>query len=88
MWTRGHVDTQRISEGPHLSFSPVKLSAPGITRGTDKPSHQCRVSLPHPPGIPVLMPGVVITPAALDYLRQIQAIGGFISGCADAVLEL
>lgn len=39
---------------------------------------------PYPPGIPVLMPGEVITPAALGYLQQIQARGGFISGCADA----
>ncbi len=42
---------------------------------------------PYPPGIPVLMPGEVITPAALDYLQQIQAMGGFISGCADASLR-
>ncbi|WP_083862944.1 aminotransferase class I/II-fold pyridoxal phosphate-dependent enzyme [Calothrix sp. PCC 7507] len=38
---------------------------------------------PYPPGIPVLMPGELITKPALDYLRQIQAMGGFISGCAD-----
>lgn len=42
---------------------------------------------PYPPGIPVLMPGEVITPAALDYLQKIQAMGGFISGCADASLR-
>ncbi|RAM53315.1 MAG: arginine decarboxylase [Hapalosiphonaceae cyanobacterium JJU2] len=39
---------------------------------------------PYPPGIPVLMPGEVITQPALEYLQQIQAMGGFISGCADA----
>ncbi len=42
---------------------------------------------PYPPGIPVLMPGEVITPAALDYLQQIKAIGGVISGCADPSLK-
>lgn len=42
---------------------------------------------PYPPGIPVLMPGEVITPAAINYLQQIQAIGGFISGCADTSLR-
>ncbi|MEA5616465.1 aminotransferase class I/II-fold pyridoxal phosphate-dependent enzyme [Cronbergia sp. UHCC 0137] len=41
---------------------------------------------PYPPGIPVLMPGEVITKSALEYLRQIQAMGGFISGCADTNL--
>ncbi|KOP24724.1 arginine decarboxylase [Hapalosiphon sp. MRB220] len=42
---------------------------------------------PYPPGIPVLMPGEIITQPALEYLRQIQAMGGFISGCADAGLD-
>ncbi len=38
---------------------------------------------PYPPGIPVLMPGEVITKPVLDYLQHIQAMGGFISGCND-----
>ncbi|OYD90919.1 arginine decarboxylase [Nostoc sp. 'Peltigera membranacea cyanobiont' 210A] len=38
---------------------------------------------PYPPGIPVLMPGEVITKSVLEYLQQIQAMGGFISGCND-----
>lgn len=42
---------------------------------------------PYPPGIPVLMPGEIITPQALQYLQQIQAIGGFITGCADPSLK-
>jgi arginine decarboxylase len=42
---------------------------------------------PYPPGIPVLMPGEIITHAALEYLRQIQIMGGFISGCADSSLK-
>lgn len=33
------------------------------------------------------MPGEVITKAALEYLQQIQAIGGFISGCTDTSLK-
>jgi len=42
---------------------------------------------PYPPGIPVLMPGEVVTTQALEYLRQIQTMGGFISGCADTSLQ-
>jgi arginine decarboxylase len=42
---------------------------------------------PYPPGIPVLMPGEIITHAALEYLQQIQLMGGFISGCADSSLK-
>ncbi len=42
---------------------------------------------PYPPGIPVLMPGEIITKSALDYLQQIQEMGGFISGCNDTSLK-
>ncbi|MBW4691186.1 MAG: aminotransferase class I/II-fold pyridoxal phosphate-dependent enzyme [Lyngbya sp. HA4199-MV5] len=42
---------------------------------------------PYPPGIPVLMPGEVITAEAIADLQMILAIGGLISGCADPSLE-
>ncbi|MFB2934382.1 aminotransferase class I/II-fold pyridoxal phosphate-dependent enzyme [Aerosakkonemataceae cyanobacterium BLCC-F154] len=42
---------------------------------------------PYPPGIPVLMPGEIITPDALEYLLNMQAIGSEITGCADATLR-
>jgi len=42
---------------------------------------------PYPPGIPALMPGELITKLVLDYLQQIQAMGGFISGCHDTSLK-
>ncbi|GFQ08495.1 arginine decarboxylase, partial [Phtheirospermum japonicum] len=42
---------------------------------------------PYPPGIPVLVPGEMITERALDYLRQIKRHGGFIIGAADPMLE-
>ena len=38
---------------------------------------------PYPPGIPVLVPGEMITPAAIAYLKQILALGGTVSGLAD-----
>ncbi len=42
---------------------------------------------PYPPGIPVLYPGGTITQADLDYLRQIQAAEGHITGCTDPDLQ-
>ncbi|MBW4576774.1 MAG: aminotransferase class I/II-fold pyridoxal phosphate-dependent enzyme [Aphanothece sp. CMT-3BRIN-NPC111] len=42
---------------------------------------------PYPPGIPVLMPGEVITPAAIQYLQQILSLGGNITGCSDPSLK-
>jgi len=42
---------------------------------------------PYPPGIPVLMPGEVITLDALEYLLNMQAMGSEIAGCVDATLK-
>lgn len=41
---------------------------------------------PYPPGIPILMPGEVITSAVVEYLLNVKAMGGFISNCADISL--
>lgn len=42
---------------------------------------------PYPPGIPLLIPGEMITKEALNYLQNIKKMGGFISGCADCSLQ-
>ena len=42
---------------------------------------------PYPPGIPVLIPGEIITIEAVDYLRQILDLEGEIVGCSDPDLE-
>ncbi len=38
---------------------------------------------PYPPGIPVLMPGEIITLEAINYLQQVLDSGGIITGCSD-----
>lgn len=42
---------------------------------------------PYPPGIPVLMPGEVITSEVVNYLKQIVTAGGTITGCNDPRLR-
>lgn len=44
---------------------------------------------PYPPGIPVLMPGEVITVEALESLRQVQTLGHLVhlDGCSDPTLQ-
>ena len=42
---------------------------------------------PYPPGIPLLMPGEIITSAAIDYLQQVLVAGGTITGCEDPTLQ-
>ncbi len=41
---------------------------------------------PYPPGIPVLIPGEIITTVALNYLQKILDLGGEIAGCSDPTL--
>lgn len=43
--------------------------------------------IPYPPGIPVLMPGEVITREILDYVKRCSAGGTRISGTADMTLQ-
>jgi arginine decarboxylase len=42
---------------------------------------------PYPPGIPLLMPGEVITLEAVAYLKQIMAAGGTVTGCNDPTIQ-
>lgn len=42
---------------------------------------------PYPPGIPVLMPGEVVSETAIAYLNAILTLGGTLSGCADPSLK-
>ena len=42
---------------------------------------------PYPPGIPLLIPGEVITTEAIVYLQQVLAAGGTITGCKDSRLK-
>ena len=41
---------------------------------------------PYPPGIPLLIPGEIITSAVVEHLLNVKAMGGFISNCADTSL--
>jgi arginine decarboxylase len=64
-------------------FSPAETVA--IDRAVDRLSAE--LICPYPPGIPVLMPGEIITSKALEYLQQILAAGGKITGCSDPSLQ-
>ncbi len=42
---------------------------------------------PYPPGVPVLMPGEAIAPNSIEFLQQVLAVGGIITGCSDPTLK-
>ena len=42
---------------------------------------------PYIPGIPILMPGEIITQDAINYLQEVLSFRGIITGCSDDTLE-
>jgi arginine decarboxylase len=42
---------------------------------------------PYPPGIPIFLPGEVVTESAIDTLRQVLASGGFVTGGSDPTCQ-
>jgi len=73
-----------------LSMSPREaFFAPSITVATPESIGCISAELvcPYPPGIPVLMPGEVITEEAIAYLENLFALDASITGCSDFSLK-
>ena len=64
-------------------FAPTKTIP--ITEASDRLCGE--LICPYPPGIPLLMPGEIITAEAIEYLQQILVAGGTITGCNDPTLN-
>lgn len=79
-----------FQESPHLEISPRKAYF-AATETIPLQQARDRISgeliCPYPPGIPILMPGEVITQDAIDYLQEVLHCGGIITGCSDDTLE-
>ncbi|PSB04676.1 aminotransferase class I/II-fold pyridoxal phosphate-dependent enzyme [Merismopedia glauca] len=58
-----------------------------VTREEARDRLSSELICPYPPGIPLLMPGEVITLEALNYLDSVLASGGTITGCSDPLLK-
>lgn len=64
-------------------FAPAEI----VTRTDAAGRISAELLCPYPPGIPILMPGEVITPEALDYLHQVLGAGGTLTGGTDPSLN-
>ncbi|BAU63648.1 Orn/Lys/Arg decarboxylase major region [Stanieria sp. NIES-3757] len=79
------------SPSPLFSLAPLSLSpreaffAAKETISIEESSDRICAELicPYPPGIPILMPGEIITSEAIDYLQTVLTLGGKITGCSD-----
>jgi arginine/lysine/ornithine decarboxylase len=79
-----------ISSRQNLAMSPreayfASTETISLTDAIDRISAE--TICPYPPGIPVLMPGEIITQESIDYLRDVLAAGGTITGCSDSSLQ-
>ncbi len=74
---------------PKAQLSPrAAFFAPTTTLPIENTSDRISAELicPYPPGIPILVPGEIITTVAWEYLQQIRALGGKIIGCSNPTL--
>ncbi len=81
---------EMMTELPTLVLSPRDaFFAASKTVSVDEAIGQISAELvcPYPPGIPVLMPGERITAGAIDYLQQVVAAGGVVTGAEDGTVE-
>jgi arginine decarboxylase len=69
---------------PRQAFFSAAVSVP-IAHAIDHISAE--LVCPYPPGIPVLLPGEVITAEAIEYLQKVLAAGGIVAGCTDSTLN-
>jgi arginine decarboxylase len=78
------VTPRQADRSPHVTIS--------IDRGVALAEHPAigKISAesisPYPPGIPILIPGEIISIAALNYLQRVLDLGGELSGCSDPTL--
>ncbi|NEQ25482.1 MAG: arginine decarboxylase, partial [Microcoleus sp. SIO2G3] len=84
---RGDVQASPMPPSFPLSASPLSPRSAFFSERTLVPFAEAidRISAetvcPYPPGIPLLIPGEQITGEAIDYLQQIIASGGIVTGC-------
>ncbi|NJR62084.1 MAG: arginine decarboxylase, partial [Cyanobacteria bacterium CRU_2_1] len=73
----------------HLLTPRQAFFAPSVTVPIEQAIDQISAELicPYPPGIPVLFPGDIIVAEAIDYLQEVLAAGGTITGCSDPSLQ-
>lgn len=79
-----------LPEPSHMKISPrAAFFASRETVRVEQAVHRISAECvcPYPPGIPILLPGEAISPAALAYLHQILQLGGQITGCGDLSLQ-
>ncbi|WP_414621039.1 aminotransferase class I/II-fold pyridoxal phosphate-dependent enzyme [Calothrix sp. CCY 0018] len=89
-------------ENNHQEAEPLKLGSQNFALSPRQAFFSCtetvpikeainRISAeticPYPPGIPLLIPGEIITSTVVEHLLNVKAMGGLIGNCADTSLH-
>ncbi|RWR74598.1 arginine decarboxylase-like protein isoform X1 [Cinnamomum micranthum f. kanehirae] len=91
------LDERRVEDGVYAPFDDITMSLSPreafFARKRKVSTGKClgeicgELICSYPPGIPVLIPGEIITERALSYLLDVRKIGAVISGAADPELS-
>lgn len=81
-WPSFLITTPAIT--PRSAFFATLETLP-IDQAVDRISAE--LVCPYPPGIPVLIPGEIVTKQSIDYLKDILGSGGDVVGCSDPNLH-
>ncbi|MDB9509781.1 lysine decarboxylase, partial [Kamptonema animale CS-326] len=78
-----------LSPSPHLLSPRDAFFATAEVVLVDRACDRISAELicPYPPGIPILIPGEIITQEAVEYLQEVLILGGCITGCSDPTLK-
>ena len=95
---RGSINLA-ANHGTKLDFKVTNFSIPVSPRDAFFAQKDClpiaksvgyisaELLCPYPPGIPVLIPGEIITEKHLQILQQVRANGSLMTGCSDPVFK-
>ena len=75
--------TEQVMVPREAFFARSEMVAPDAAVGRINAD----IVVPYPPGIPVLVPGEVITEAIAEHLEHVVAHGGFVEGATDQALD-
>lgn len=81
--TLSELPPTKLAISPRQAFQSAKTSIP-IDLAVNRICVE--VICPYPPGIPILMPGEIISQSGLDYLQKVINFGGIITGAKDSQL--
>jgi arginine decarboxylase len=81
--TRAELRTRQVMAPRDAFYAATEMVKPRDAVGRVS----AELVTPYPPGIPAAVPGELYTPAIIDYVEQVAAVGGYLEGAVDTALD-